>query len=528
MPRAFFLFLTVAPLFGQATAITDDGSQTYFVSSLVLRGSTGGYATPKLFKYDGTSFSLVVQIADVIQANGVASFWALLEPRLSGDGSVVGYVATQGCGNSCNLAQGQGYQTTLQFPGPAGPLTLPYYCQISKNAQYALCVTSQPSLQQIAIVNLSTMQTSAPQFTACHGSNLITSDGHALAWNQQQMSLFNSTGVQQIPGDPYACPVISDDGSTIVYASHQGLIAYSVATGATTALTPPCDSCNQPGPSSITNDGKLVLAGTVLFHTDGSGSMPLTGSILAGNSVVSLSGLATTLAPTPMVVNIDGGTAPGSQLTLQGQNFSSTTAAATSFPGPTSLAGVEVKINGTDVPLISASPTAVSFQIPWELPFIDAPLELVTSTESQFVQGPLPIGLSPFSPFLESAAITEDFSALITQSNPANPGDIVNFYLTGLGPVTFPQPDSVPAPASPLPLLVNAITVSYGLTPLRIYYAGLAPGLVGIYQLTVQTPTQVPQRPGLTGPVFVNLGLQLSPPQSAVPFSLTVVMNPNQ
>jgi hypothetical protein len=222
MPRALLLFLTPILFFGQSTqpspadafATTDDGSQLYFISSLVLRGSTGESTTPKLFKYASGTFSLVAQVP-YSNPGGNVSYWDFLEPRVSGDGNVSGYVATQGCGNSCNLSAGQGYLTTLQLPGSATPITLPYYCQISRNAQFALCVTAEPSLQQVAIVNLPTMQMSVPQSTVCHGKNLITSDGRALAWNQQQSPgaagpVYVSLGLQPSPPQsvaPFNLPV---------------------------------------------------------------------------------------------------------------------------------------------------------------------------------------------------------------------------------------------------------------------------------------------------------------------------------
>ena len=424
MPCALLLFLTPILLFGQSMpadtfATTDDGSQLYFISSLVLRGSTGESTTPKLFKYANRTFSLVAQVP-YSNPGGNVSYWDFLEPRVSGDGTVSGYVATQGCGNSCNLSLGQGYQTTLQFPGSATPLTLPYYCQISRNAQYALCVTAELALQQVAIVNLTTLQMSAPQSTACNGNNLITSDGRALAWNQQQAVLFSATSVQQIPGKMTGCPVISDDGFPHCFIHQsQGLVAFNVATGATTVLTG-SQNASDFSINGISYDGSAVLQNGVLFQTDGSAvtilnaSLPsgaVSANVLSGNGLIAYGGFVkfdthgdiTVFTDPSPTFTIYGATVPGSQLSLQGQNFTDTTAQAVSFPGPASLAGVQVKLNGIPVPLIYVSPTTVSFEIPWETP-IATTLELVTSTASQLVEGPVPMNLSSFAPFLEEAA----------------------------------------------------------------------------------------------------------------------------
>jgi uncharacterized protein (TIGR03437 family) len=544
MPRFLFFFLLATSLFAQSTpspdnayVTTDDGSVLYFVSNFELRGSAGATMSPKMFKADKTGFSLVVKIPYAPK-----SFYAILEPRVSGDGSVVGYVATQGCGNSCNLYYpDQGYQTTLQYPGGAPPITLPYYCQISRNAMYALCVTAAPALQEVVVVNLSNMQMSAPQMTACHGKNLITADGRALAWDKKQIVLFSSMGQQTIATDAFGCPVISDDGSMIVYPSHQGMVAYTVSNGTTRSLTPVCSVCNLQSPNAITNDGRQVLAGNALFPTDGSGSIAVNTSygaseILSGDGTTLYedltkidvaSGKVTILStPTPQIFP-QGIWVAGSYYLVSGVNLTSTSASAASFPGPTNLAGVQILVNGTAVPLLYVSPGSVAFQLPFETPH-QSTLEVLADTGSPFVQGVIDLVLGTFRPYQLGSAINENFTSLITQSNPANPGDVVNFYVTGMGAVTTAVTDAVPAPASPLPLLASPITVSYKTTPLKIYYAGLAPGLIGIYQVTVETPTQVPQPPDGSGPTVILLDIQLNPPQSAAPFLLQLWMNPNQ
>ena len=39
------------------------------------------------------------------------------------------------------------------------------------------------------------------------------------------------------------------------------------------------------------------------------------------------------------------------------------------------------------------------------------------------------------------------------------------------------------------------MTVNFGTTPLEVVYAGLAPGLIGIYQLSVRLPLTIPKNP---------------------------------
>jgi uncharacterized protein (TIGR03437 family) len=99
-----------------------------------------------------------------------------------------------------------------------------------------------------------------------------------------------------------------------------------------------------------------------------------------------------------------------------------------------------------------------------------------------------------------SEIFLQDFTTLNNPSNPAPPGGFVNLYFTGLGPVATPETDGVPAQASPLPEVVTPLTVAVQMTStttmaLNVAYAGLAPGFVGVYQVTVQVPSVVVHNP---------------------------------
>jgi enamine deaminase RidA (YjgF/YER057c/UK114 family) len=91
----------------------------------------------------------------------------------------------------------------------------------------------------------------------------------------------------------------------------------------------------------------------------------------------------------------------------------------------------------------------------------------------------------------------QDFSGPITSNQPAQPGEIIHLYASGLGPVTPPVPDGASAPATPLsrtvsPVTCGALDASGNPIPLPLLFAGLAPGLTGLYQLDVQLPASLP------------------------------------
>jgi hypothetical protein len=92
-------------------------------------------------------------------------------------------------------------------------------------------------------------------------------------------------------------------------------------------------------------------------------------------------------------------------------------------------------------------------------------------------------------------AAHEDWSALVDANRPARQAEIVHIYATRLGPVTPPVPAGTAAPASPLSVLATPLSCrdrSGGV--LDVLYAGLAPGTIGYYLISVRLPSASGQR----------------------------------
>jgi uncharacterized protein (TIGR03437 family) len=81
---------------------------------------------------------------------------------------------------------------------------------------------------------------------------------------------------------------------------------------------------------------------------------------------------------------------------------------------------------------------------------------------------------------------------LVTSSDPAERGEVVIVYATGLGAVEPPLPSGQAAPLSPLSRTTEEPEVTIGGRPAPVLFSGLAPGLVGVYQLNVRIPEDAP------------------------------------
>lgn len=92
--------------------------------------------------------------------------------------------------------------------------------------------------------------------------------------------------------------------------------------------------------------------------------------------------------------------------------------------------------------------------------------------------------------------IHQDWSGPITQDNPAQPGEIIHFYGSGWGPVDGTVATGQPTPSdrlyritTPCQWVATGATANLdSATEIDVPFAGLAPGLVGVYQLDFQIP----------------------------------------
>jgi uncharacterized protein (TIGR03437 family) len=107
-----------------------------------------------------------------------------------------------------------------------------------------------------------------------------------------------------------------------------------------------------------------------------------------------------------------------------------------------------------------------------------------------------------------SVPATQTSGAMQDSARPAHPGDTIVLYGVGFGTVT-PDPGAGNIVANDNSL-VMPLQVFFGGTPATVSYAGLAPGMIGLYQFKVVVPDTAPgDAIPLTFSVGADMGQQV-------------------
>jgi uncharacterized protein (TIGR03437 family) len=182
---------------------------------------------------------------------------------------------------------------------------------------------------------------------------------------------------------------------------------------------------------------------------------------------------------------------------------------APALPLTNSLAGTQVLVNGQPVPVYFVSAGQINFQIPYDAMVGDGTLSVVrngTAGNKVFInilaRAPriILLGGGPYG-----IVVTAKAKITGTPAAPVHIGDVVVIYLLGMGPTTPAVHSGVASPTKPLAELPKGTQVCFGdgspfLPPAvctGTQFAGLTPGLVGLYQVNVKIPKGVPKGSGI-------------------------------
>jgi len=232
--------------------------------------------------------------------------------------------------------------------------------------------------------------------------------------------------------------------------------------------------------------------------------------ILTGQSVVTGAVNAAPPATTPLPNRVESATgsenggqfAPGSWVSIFGDGLADTQVIASEQPYPTQLGGTSVTLGGTRLPLLFVDPKQLNAFIPFQV---------TPNTRQQLIierQGSLSM---PFSVTIADAipgiytldqsgsgqgtimvSGTAALAAPAPKGSPAPPGASLEIYCTGLGLVSNSPQDGQTAALDALSPTVNPVQVTIGGVRATSQFAGLTPGFVGLYKVSVQMPEGVP------------------------------------
>lgn len=183
-----------------------------------------------------------------------------------------------------------------------------------------------------------------------------------------------------------------------------------------------------------------------------------------------------------------GGLAPGSIVSAFGSNLAAGTEAASESPLPTTLASTQFLINGIPAPLYYASPNQLNAQIPFETAGGHAVAVVKTGISAS---APVRLSIEQAAPGIFTPLLNQD-GTVNGPGHAASGGSTLQVFLTGLGPTAFPVATGFAAQSDPPVQAKLTVTAAIGRQAADVLFAGLAPGLVGVYQVNLRVPVQAP------------------------------------
>jgi uncharacterized protein (TIGR03437 family) len=202
--------------------------------------------------------------------------------------------------------------------------------------------------------------------------------------------------------------------------------------------------------------------------------------------------------------NFFGSFAPGMLATIfsfPASPFGDRTASSSAVPVSSVLGDVEVTVGGTPAPLMLVSPGQINFQVPRAAPVnVLQEIQVAQVSTGQVLASWL-FQIEAESPGLftvdgsgsgQVAAVNQDGS-LNNGANPAKAGSVVTLYATGQGFISGMPADGAPAEGLIRTSQTPQVFINSGyVAPADVLYSGLAPGFVGLWQINVKIPSDVP------------------------------------
>jgi uncharacterized protein (TIGR03437 family) len=252
--------------------------------------------------------------------------------------------------------------------------------------------------------------------------------------------------------------------------------------------------------TQVTAGARATIAGrTMAIDSTGTVAYVITTS---GLSIINLTAVPASARPVPNqrgVVNLgsyQGAIAPNGLISIFGQNLA-TSAVAAGTPLPVILGGTCVTLNNIALPLFMASATQINAQVPPGTAAGSFPL-VVRSIANQAASASQQVSVSKYAPAVlvdptGQILLFHADGSYVSKNNPANRDEPLVMYAVGLGATTGGAVAAgMPSPSNPLAVSPTAAVYfgdpSWVQAAIIVDFAGLAPGMIGVYQLNLRVP----------------------------------------
>jgi uncharacterized protein (TIGR03437 family) len=239
-----------------------------------------------------------------------------------------------------------------------------------------------------------------------------------------------------------------------------------------------------------------------------------TTSINAGNGVQVLNSAS---------YDYPGVISPGGLVAIFGANMAdSPPFTASTLPLQIQAANAQVLLDGQPVPLQYVSGGQINAQIPFDVN--GNATHQLSVTHGQNPSQPQSVTVAAVAPaiyttneqgFGQAAVRVAGPEVVADQNHPVKAGDAIEIYCTGLGQVSPPIAAGAPSPTSPLSELPpGSVVVMINNVQANVLFAGLAPGLAGLYQVNAVIPEGV--QGGNAVPIVISLAGVSSQPNVTI------------
>ncbi len=396
-----------------------------------------------------------------VPAGGTATFNISLSGAVPASGQYTGNITVTGTGVALHMP--------YLFVVPSGvayDMFAIIYSQIYSLYDYA-CFEGPPS------TDLGPDQRLQIKVVDSNGAPVANSPVKFTVSPRNQVALSSATG------NP-ACTPASSGGTVTCPTDANGVATAEVTTGTVIGATPYVDAsvpgfdyqfgyCNAViAPPTVSGIADSAVGATTVAP----GSfISIYGANLVNPAALYDTTLGDSAGYVPFPIGVDG--------------------VSVSFDIPGAYDGTPADYNGAPGHLVfvAASLGQINLQVPWELQGASS-VQVKVNVDSVANSNIITVPLAQYAPTLFQAsgivaAVNATTGTIITASNPAKAGDVVELYGNGLGPVNNQPASGDPSPTTPpFSTTKTAPTILIGGQNASVSYSGLAPGVRGCIRST--------------------------------------------